>query len=120
MRLLVAIALIAASFAAAPATDATAMCPDNTLCFWSGINQTGEQVNVSKRKGVSNKIGNRMNNDASSAENDTGYAAILYDKRNGRGVSICIDPTGVAFNLSDAGFDNFVYSTKVLRRASCH
>jgi hypothetical protein len=120
LRSLVAALVVLGSLVVATPTTATINCPAGKVCLWAGEFATQEQINVSDRKGVSNKVGDKMNNQASSVENDTDYAVFLYDKRNARGERICIEPTGTVVNqLSALTFDNVTSSTKVTRKEAC-
>jgi hypothetical protein len=116
-RILVALSLTATSLFVVLPADATVTCPTGYVCFWENTGCSGQQVNVSDRHRISNRLANKMNNAASCAENDTEFAVLLYSKRDGRGQQFCLEPLGIFVSL--AGFDDIASSTKVRRLATC-
>jgi hypothetical protein len=60
-----------------------------------------------------------MDDQASSVDNSFDRAAIVYEKRNGRGDSICIEPNTPPTNLSTLSFDNVASSTKITKKDAC-
>jgi hypothetical protein len=110
--------VLAGGLLAAPA-DATSMCPDFTLCVWENVNRVPQLVEISNRRGVSNKLARLMNNKASSVENDTGFVAFLYKKRDGKGARICLTPGAIQDDLGLLSFEDVASSTRVTRRSVC-
>jgi hypothetical protein len=48
----------------------------------------------------------------SSLLNTRGKRAILYDRRNGRGETLCIDPRGAVESLAVYGFNDLASSSR--------
>ena len=93
-------------------------CPKRTVCVFADINFIGERVTLTK-PGISNKLANKMNNEASSVVNDRGKAVFLYDNKNGHGVATCIAPHTYAEDLSDRTFNDMASSSKLTKREHC-
>src|SRR5919201_1205807 len=66
-------------------------CPDNTLCLYQHDDFAGELVKLPKH-GLSNKLAEQMNNEASSVINNRNKRVYLYAKRNGKGDRVCFSP----------------------------
>jgi Peptidase inhibitor family I36 len=92
-------------------------CHPGHLCVWAKPNAGGAKVSLSK-SGVSNELANKMNNKASSAINNREGAIFLYDRRDGNGDQICMEPLSKA-NLSMFNFDNKASSSKLTNRNHC-
>jgi Peptidase inhibitor family I36 len=110
---MIAIAAAAALGAGASADVGQAQrggCPDKTLCVWENDDDGGTLVKI-HGTGVSNKLAQKLNNQASSAINNRGRRAYLYDKRNGDGDRICLDPHAEVASLGDYGNFNDLASS---------
>lgn len=95
-------------------------CPDGKLCIWENNEGGGQQVNISGKRGISNKLANKMNNEASSLVNATDVKVFLYDRRNAKGESRCFFPGDEVADLgADSGFNDIASSTKVARGETC-
>jgi hypothetical protein len=92
-------------------------CPNLKLCVWSGTNNTGTGLKIRGDVGVSNKIANYLNNQASSAHNLTGHAVYLYDRRNAEGDKVCIEPGDYVSDLQT--FNDRASSSKVKSSDVC-
>jgi hypothetical protein len=103
-----AVALVASLGASASA--GIPACPKKTLCVWQDVEGEGKLVKNTS-DGISNKLAKKMNNEASSAINNRGKRAYLYDKRNGKGEKHCISPHD-AINLSEVDFNDIASSSK--------
>jgi hypothetical protein len=81
-------------------------CPEKTLCLFEHNGFTGQVVKI-RKDGVSNKLAEKMNNQASSAVNNLRTRAFLYEKRNGKGDKICLqhkdywESLGTTFDFND-------------------
>jgi hypothetical protein len=86
-------------------------CPDDAICAWTKAGFEGKRVVISG-KGVSNKIGNQINNKTSSIKNRFETTIFVYDKRNGAGESRCVGGLGRVRNLGGSyDFENRVASS---------
>jgi hypothetical protein len=86
-------------------------CPDNAICAWTKKGFEGKRVVVSGG-GVSNKIGNQINNKTSSIKNGFETTIFIYDKRNAAGELRCLSGLGRVRNLGGSyAFDNRVASS---------
>ena len=65
-----------------------------------------------KSDGISNKLAEKMNNEASSFINNRNRRAYLYDKRNGEGERICLGPTVSAPSLGAYSFNDLASSSR--------
>jgi hypothetical protein len=70
---------------ATPAKKAGSGCPDETLCLWAKKNYEGQKVEITKVGKVSNKLAEKMNNDAASVKNKFDQIGDLYSGRDGGG-----------------------------------
>ena len=107
-------AAAAAGFAAIQSTDAAAGggCPDKTLCVWQDNEGGGQLVKISS-DGISNKLANKMNNEASSVINNRNRRAYLFAGRNGKGTKVCLSPHAEIGDLgSFADFNDVASSSK--------
>jgi hypothetical protein len=93
-------------------------CPKQTVCVFADVNLVGEKVKLTK-PGVSNKLAVKMNNQASSVVNDRAKAVFLFDKKDGKGVSICIGPHSYVEDLEDREFNDVASSSKLTKRDHC-
>ena len=95
-------------------------CPDGRVCIWEHDDGGGVELRL-KGKGVSNKLGEKMNNAASSLFNNTGGAVFLYDKRNAKGDRLCFGPSVevASFTVAGNGFNDRASSAKLTERAGC-
>ncbi|MDX6587382.1 MAG: Peptidase inhibitor family [Solirubrobacterales bacterium] len=88
-------------------------CPDDAICVWTKSAYRGERV-VVQGNGVSNKIGNKINNEASSIKNRFDQTIFIYDKRDATGELRCLGSLDRVRNLGASyGFDNRVASSDV-------
>jgi hypothetical protein len=88
-------------------------CPDNSICVWTKAGFSGQRV-VVQGNGVSNKIGNKINNRTSSIKNRFGHTILIYDKRNATGEIRCVGGLGKVRNLGGSyNFDNRAASSEV-------
>ena len=118
--LTLAVAVGAGLVMSGSATARGSECSKGKLCFWAGTEGTGKQVNVSGRRGVSNKLANEMNNEASSFINGTEHRVYLYAKRDGKGDLRCYEPFAVEADLeADSGFGDVASSSKVTKGDTC-
>lgn len=111
-----ALAVVALTVAGMPAgasrteKGATGKCPADSLCLFQKDDYKGQRVVISGF-GVSNRIANQMDDEASSAKNRTGNGAILYELEDAGGEDVCIglkEP-----DLDTIEFDDFTSSTKL-------
>jgi hypothetical protein len=88
-------------------------CPDDAICVWTKAAYRGERV-VVKGEGVSNKIGNKINNEASSVKNRFDQTIWIYDTQDATGEARCL---GALDRVRDLGasynFDDRVASSDV-------
>ena len=113
--LIALIGLVALTPAAGEAAKGKAdkSCPDDAICVWTKTAYRGERV-VVQGEGVSNKIGNKINNKTSSIKNRFDRTIFIYDKRDAMGDSRCLLPLNKVRNLGASyGFDDRVTSTEV-------
>jgi hypothetical protein len=109
-----AVALLA-SLGGSASAGPTPLCPEKTLCVFEH-NEAGGQVVKLTKKGVSNKLAKKMNNEASSVLNETNKRIFLHDKRNGKGDRVCISPFGGTASLADFGdFNDRASSSKITK-----
>jgi hypothetical protein len=94
-------------------------CPDGKLCLWQHNEGGGEQVNIRDKRGVSNKLANKMNNEASSLINRTEHRVFVYDKRDGKGDLRCFEPGDEIPDLGALGFNDLASSTRVTKQDFC-
>jgi hypothetical protein len=111
-----AIAVTAAALAVASvggtASAGPPACPEKTLCVWQHADFDGQLVKITK-KGVSNKLAEKMNNEASSVINNFNKRAFLYDKRNAEGDRFCFAGGDEVPNLGP--FNDLASSSKVTK-----
>jgi Peptidase inhibitor family I36 len=95
-------------------------CPDDRVCVWEHDDGNGVQVKL-RGRGVSNKLADKMNNEASSLFNNTGGAMFLYDKRNAKGDRVCFGPSVEvpSFTIAGKGFNDRASSAKLTGRDDC-
>jgi maltose-binding protein MalE len=116
-RILVALALAAGCLAVVAQLGGKAQagiepCPEKTLCVWQHNDGGGQLVKI-KSDGISNKLAEKMNNEASSLINNRGKRSYLYDKRNGQGAKICLSPHDSFSDLgAEFGFNDLASSSK--------
>jgi hypothetical protein len=94
-------------------------CPDGKLCLWQHNEGGGEQVNIRDKRGVSNKLAKKMNNEASSLINRTEHRVFVYDKRDGKGDLRCFEPGDEIPDLGALGFNDVASSTRVTKQDFC-
>ena len=88
-------------------------CPDDAICVWTKSAYRGERV-VVQAEGVSNKIGNKINNEASSIKNRFEHPISIYDKRDANGESRCLGALDRVRDLNAVyNFDNRTTSSDV-------
>jgi hypothetical protein len=87
-------------------------CPSKTLCVWEHADFDGKLVKITK-KGVSNKLAEKMNNEASSVINNFNKRAFLYDKRNAEGDRFCLAGGDQVPFIGD--FNDLASSSKVTK-----
>jgi hypothetical protein len=106
--LLAAIAVGATSTAAESGTQkrSTSTCPDGRLCVWEKPDYRGQKVVIRKRA-LTNKLHDEMNDQASSLKLRKSGVAVLYADVEGEGLAICaFGPRDNIPDLSDyQGFD---------------
>ena len=93
-------------------------CSTGQVCFFSDADFQGQEVRVA-RKGISNKLAEKMNNQASSVVSFRDGATVVYDKRNGKGFRICLNPGTKTTDLSLADFDDRATSTRNTSKSHC-
>ena len=88
-------------------------CPKEAMCVWTKAGYSGKRV-VVQSPGVSNKIGNKINNRTSSIKNRFDQTIFIYDKRNATGDFRCV---GGLDEVEDLGgsydFDNLTTSSAI-------
>ena len=116
----VLLAVVAAGLAVSSSATARGdLCPDNRLCIWENNEGGGELVKI-RGTGVSNKLANKMNNEASSLVNATDVKVFLYDRKNAEGESRCFDPGEEVADLgAHSGYNDIASSTRIARGESC-
>jgi hypothetical protein len=67
------------------------VCPKQTLCVWGDSFYSAQLVKM-KNVGVTNKLGKKMDDQASSVFNRRGRVSYLYADADGQGESYCIEP----------------------------
>src|SRR5687768_9002256 len=115
MTLIALIGMIALTPATGEAAkeQADKSCPNDAICVWTKAGYRGQRV-VVQGEGVSNKIGNKINNKTSSIKNRFAQTIFIYDKRDATGESRCVPGLGKVRNLAGSyGFDNRVASSDV-------
>jgi hypothetical protein len=96
------------------------VCDYGKFCVWVDPNLSGDEVKFKETDHeLSNKIANQMDNQASSAWNNTALAAKLYERRDGKGSFLCIPPNTVVSDFNSMSFDNRASSSKVTKKAGC-
>lgn len=110
----------ALAFAAVPAGSSPGpaksdkSCPKGNLCVWTGVGYTGERVLIHRRK-VSNKLYNKINDEASSAKLRKHGTAILWADVDGAGPGTCVfyGKDNDITNLADYSFDDTASSSTI-------
>ena len=117
-RWLIALALLAGVAAFVPASGSAggdSRCPDGKLCVWSDPGYEGQKV-VIKRRQLSHKLFDQMNDQASSLKLRKSGVAVLYMHVNAEGSFACFDgPHHNQRDLADVGFDDTASSSRILR-----
>jgi hypothetical protein len=93
-------------------------CPAKYVCVYEDANLTGQKVKLGPKRGLTNRIAEKLNNEASSATSSRANAAIIYAGKNGKGDSRCIDGGDVQ-NFAAMSFDDVASSARLTRRDSC-
>jgi len=109
------LALIALTPAAGDAAKSKGKsgCPDDAICVWKKADYQGKRLIV-KGDGVSNKIGNKINNKTSSIKNGFDKTIFIYDKRNAKGESRCLGAKDKVADLAGSYvFDDLTTSSEV-------
>ncbi len=88
-------------------------CPKQTLCVFEHDNFEGQRVKIGGT-GVSNKLADEMNNQASSYYNRRGRVSFLYVGRNAEGERECAAPREAETSLP--GFNDLASSTKLTKK----
>jgi hypothetical protein len=114
--LVLALAVGASGAASAGSAKAGSGCPEDTLCLWSKKDYKGDKVEITKVGEVSNKLAEKLNNEASSVKNKFDRDATLYAKRDGAGDQSGICPLESIPNLGD--FSNRASSSLVFAPVS--
>ncbi len=113
--IITALAVVALSPAAGEAAKSKPKksCPSDSVCVWTKKGFKGKRV-VVDGPGISNKIGNRINNKTSSIKNRVDLTIFIYDKRDGQGERRCVDGMGGVRNLGGSyNFDNRATSSDI-------
>ena len=110
-----AVAMAAGLAVSGSATARGGMCPEGKICIWKDDGRSGQLVQLSK-KGVSNKLAKKMNNEASSLHVARQGTIVLYDKKNAKGENRCFE-LGIYNNLPD--FNDIASSTKIKNKPEC-
>jgi hypothetical protein len=103
-------------------SQAVANCSGaNKVCLYDGVQQTGPDVQLGINGHRVTKVPLRMNNKASSVGNSTTFTTIFYNRRDGTGPHICLNPDQHIDDLSvvGTGWDNKISSYRVTRRTAC-
>jgi hypothetical protein len=107
--------LLGGSASAGP--PATAHCPKHYLCVWADPVYQGQEVKLRKR-GVSNKIFRKMNDQASSAKNHRSHVSFLYSDIDGSGgESYCFEPNQKVPDLG--AFSDVASSSRLTGEDNC-
>jgi hypothetical protein len=116
-RWLIALALLAAVAAYVPASGSAggdSRCPVGRLCVWSDPGYEGQKVVIKRRK-LSHKLFNQMNDQASSLKLRKSGVAVLYMHVTAEGAFVCFDgPRHNQRDLADVGFDNTASSSTIV------
>jgi hypothetical protein len=107
-----ALGALSASLGGSASAGTKPLCPKKTLCVWADDKGGGQLVKI-KKDGISNKLAEKMNNEASSVINNRNRRSYLYDKRNGKGEKVCLSPHAEIVSLGAfADFNDMATSSK--------
>lgn len=108
-----ALALGSVGAGAGPEKASKKSCPDGRLCVWAKRGYEGQKVVIRTRE-VSNELGEKMDDKASSLKLRKSGTAVLYEDLDAEGVGYCFDGPHLNYrNFKDLNFDNAASSTEI-------
>lgn len=95
--------------------ESSSKCPENAICVWENVGYQGRRI-VVEGKGLSNEIGEKFNDQASSVKFTGSTTGILYRDFDGEVVGVCLDDARRRVrNLANASFDEEASSSRISR-----
>jgi Peptidase inhibitor family I36 len=93
------------------------VCPSKALCVFSSDNFMGDRV-VVRRKGISNKIAEQMDDATSSVVNTRGKVSRLYKGKNANGGVFCVNAHAAVPSVGP-DFNDTASSSKLTTKIGC-